>query len=202
MSKDFERRCIACDVAFFTGELPVIGECRRNPPRGFQDKKSGENSRFFPMVRFNDWCGQFKKSKADDVIAENEKKLLPVSSVGKRLEVGLTTIKQHNFKDGLSLLEPIFDELDYDEKSKVALVIGRAYNTMANDDEIYWSDCINWYQTACELKNSEAFFTLGMCYLKGYGVEGDKNKAMEYLTFAKDHGLSKAEKKLAEINQD
>ena len=54
--QQFCKRCENCRFAE-RGEGPDegLGECHRNPPR-----QSGNGGSVFPIIQFDDWCGEFQ----------------------------------------------------------------------------------------------------------------------------------------------
>ena len=55
-----EKICMNCEHSLLADEKKMTYQCRRYAPRRIHGVGTGENKEMFPMVRLDDWCGEFR----------------------------------------------------------------------------------------------------------------------------------------------
>jgi hypothetical protein len=85
-------RCASC--VFFAGDqYRKDGDCRRNSPLGLEGNlgHGGDSKSFFPTVRKDEWCGQYKPRAG----SKRERRIKDRRATGKRYQVSVDGINWH-----------------------------------------------------------------------------------------------------------
>src|SRR4051812_23543448 len=102
------RLCLLCRAGNFTEEPPLSGECRRSPPRSYLD--GGRPGRFFPMVRFDDWCGQYSRIRDKEKIAAQVAAVAPFRSKAARADMADKLYKDGHHSEARVIYESLYDD--------------------------------------------------------------------------------------------
>lgn len=196
-----ERSCVSCDYGHFTGDMPVSGECRKMPPRSYLEQRDGKPGRFFPMVRFDDWCGQYRPSRDLAGVNGNMHKLARFQAPERQREIAGGLTKAGKFSEAVALLEAIFPVMDAGQQD-VAFDLACLYHKFAQPesgvvDQEAMKKVFYWHRIASEMGHAESTFRVAMCYERGDGVDVDPVKAAELMQKAADLGSKRAQKRLA-----
>jgi len=193
--KKGKRECIICDYGNFKEEVPISGECRRSPPRSYLESRGGTPGRFFPMVRFDDWCGQFKKCADNCRTDENLKKIAPFRNGPERHDYADRLAKSGKFLEAISVYESVFEgELKNAELAfKIAKLHREIFAKEADPDSAAKS--LEWHIISTDLGHDEAPFWVGVSYAQGEFVKKDIEEANRYLEISCERDYGPAIKK-------
>lgn len=178
-SRSEYRLCILCRAGHFQTEPPLSGECRRNPPRSFLD--DGRPGRFFPFVRFDDWCGQHSAIGDKAKISARLAAVGPYRSPAIRLQMA-----NRLYEDGdHSAARPIYESIysGNSDEAEIAHRIGRSYLAACRKkgEPSACKAALKWLTEAADRSHPAAPMSLGFLYAHGLGVEKDVVKANELL---------------------
>ena len=64
------------------------------------------------------------------------------------------------------------------------------------------AEAVKWFRKAADRWHSSAQYNLGVCYLKGDGIEKDKEEAVKWFRKAAENGHKKAKAALKKLGGD
>ncbi len=186
--------CIFCKNSYFPGEQSYMGECRSHPPRSYLE--GGKPGRFFPAVKFDDWCGQHRLIEDDVRVNGIFKKIQRLGSEEQRL-VFADRIYQNDPSEAVEIYRAIHSSMSEDADISFRIGYGyfRRYRSSGNLSD--GENAIRWLDEANSLNHADAPMTLGIMHANGYAVDVDIPQANEFLSIAADRGLQTAINKIA-----
>jgi len=192
VTPDYQRECVVCDFGNFVGDMPVSGECRRSPPRSFLEGRDGNPSRFFPIVRYYDWCGQYRPSSNGAQAEDNLSKLASIRSGPEKINIADTLKRSGKVNDALALYESVFqtDNTNAELAFKISVIYWNQSSAGAEGHSA--QKALEWQKQATELGHSEAPYLVGLHYAQGNIVEKNIEEANRYLQISSERGLQRA----------
>lgn len=190
------RLCLLCSSGHFKESPPLSGECRQNPPRSFLD--DGRPGRFFPVVRYDDWCAKHSLIRDKAEIKTLLNAIDQYRPVEKRLERAHALYDAKDF----ATARPIYQSLYNGSvgEADIAYRIGRCYlNSCRKSKDVEACEpALTWLTEASNHGHAAAPMSLGFLYAHGLGVERSLDRANELLKASADRGHPAAVEKMSE----
>lgn len=189
-SQDFGKSCVVCEFGHFVDSPPLSGECRKSPPRSFLER-DGRQGRFFPQVKHDDWCGQYKFCGDNAKVERFLLALEPFQNRENRLELAEQYESLGNFEKALEIFESEFESES--QNQDLAFKIAKLYFELSKkrDDRSFQDTAHHWQLKASELGHPEAPFFVGLTLAQ----RGTSDEANKYLDLSCERGFSRAIRK-------
>ncbi|MEQ8832648.1 MAG: hypothetical protein RLW87_22775 [Alphaproteobacteria bacterium] len=196
--KKMDRSCLSCDFSHFKDSPPLLGECRKTPPRSYLEKGQTPG-RFFVPVRYDDWCGQFNAQMNGDKLKWRLESIAPFLPPNAR-----KTFADELFRSGEKLRAiEVYEQLAEDElfsnDADFAFMLAERMRETAkqidNPTELIQRQ-LAWLKKSASLGNGAAAYSAAILLVNSKYIAPDQDAAQQFLGLSAKLGHPAAVKRL------